>query len=330
MQLFFVLSGFLITTILISEKEYPISYYLKRFYWRRSLRIFPLYYLYIALVGIVYSVSLIPENYQSYLPYLLSYTFNFMPLIRPFEFDIAFTHFWSLAVEEQFYLLWPLMIFVLNNRQIKFLLITIIIGCPIFRYFIHEWLVINEYEQVGEIIYRLTPSQLDGFAFGALIPVFGLSYRQANYNTPLVIGLSVFFSLGFWNLLTSDHGLTSFGYAIGETHNFQHIWSYSIVNGVSVLLILQVMNSNGLLNRFFSNKALVQIGRVSYGMYVYHWIILAFFRTTVSIYFPNRWVSFIIYFILVYIISYLSFVFFEKYFIQLKSAKFSRALNEQR
>ena len=331
-QLFFVLSGFLITSILLNEKNKTLGVYLKRFYWRRSLRIFPIYYLYIILVGIVFLATNFPENYNVLAPYLYTYTFNYLPLKEGVQFDVFFTHFWSLSVEEQFYIIWPMVIFLFNKKTLKYILVAIIIGSPIFRFFVAEWLISNNYlsSEIGEIVYRLTPSQLDGFAFGALIPIFNLGDKKWNFSWLLYLSLALFVIVGITVYALFDgnlnHGITSLGFPIGETAHYQHVWSYLLINLVSLTLILFVLKKQSLFSRVMSSKFFVEVGKVSYGMYVYHWVIIAFFRKTISLYIPNHLISFIIYFILVYIVSYLSFRLFENYFIKLKDKKFNTSV----
>lgn len=328
-QLFFVLSGFLITSILLNDKKYPLGFYLKRFYWRRSLRIFPLYYAYIMFIGIVYLIANLPDSYAENLPWMLTYTFNYVPLFRPREFDIAFVHFWSLAVEEQFYLIWPLIIFLFSNNQLKYVTLIIIVGCPFFRLLAYEWLLQNNYQDIGQTIYRLTPAQLDAFAIGSIIPIFKLSWTNKFTKSVSQFILLLFIGFGVWNMLSLELGYTTLGYPIGSTDNSQHIWSYTLINAGSAILILYLISQEGSkLSQILENRILVEIGKVSYGMYVYHWIILAFFKKIVAPHIESRVISLFLHVLVVYFISYLSFRFFEKYFIDLKSKKFSSKSHE--
>ena len=119
-QLFFVLSGFLITDILLRMKEkFGAGDYFKKFYGRRFLRIFPLYYLYLLIIFIV-TVIVIQYDYrvtymertQDHLPYALTYIYNFFNASSAYDGESwLIGHLWSLSVEEQFYLFWPLLIF---------------------------------------------------------------------------------------------------------------------------------------------------------------------------------------------------------------------------
>lgn len=114
-DLFFVLSGFLIVTLLLREKDRNGRISMRDFYIRRTLRIFPLYFLVVGLVGAAAFIfdrgTLTREDFLGDLPYLLTYTTDFVS-IRTEVLDVT----WSLAAEEQFYLVWPWLILALTHR----------------------------------------------------------------------------------------------------------------------------------------------------------------------------------------------------------------------
>ena len=140
-QLFFVLSGFLITGILLDMKEYlPTKEYYLKFYGRRFLRIFPLYYFYLlSMSGItawLKSLAFRPNKMQIFLdqaPYAAIYVYNFFYASNQFEHTALLEHFWSLSVEEQFYIFWPLMIMLTPKKHVKKLFIAAIFGGWAFR-----------------------------------------------------------------------------------------------------------------------------------------------------------------------------------------------------
>jgi peptidoglycan/LPS O-acetylase OafA/YrhL len=321
-QLFFVLSGFLITSILLDGKQEALGTYLKRFYWRRSLRIFPLYYVYLLGIVLLFLVAQQPPDFLRKLPYLLLYNYNHYPLFNSLSIDTTFTHFWSLSVEEQFYLFWPLLIFFLPERPLKILLIVIIVSSPLIRWVAFEWLSTHDYpaDDLGQIVYRLTLSHFDGFAFGALIPLYKLQQR-AQLGKKLLLGSSIlFFLLGAINIATTAAPISSWGFPNGGTDNYQYVWSYTVINLLSLSLIITVLSSHESmwLRKFFETPLLVHIGKVSYGMYVYHWILLAGYRKILHPFIGYRPLSFVIYLMLTFAVSWLSFFFFERYFINLK------------
>ncbi len=306
-QLFFVLSGFLITSILLKEKEAPLGYYLKRFYWRRTLRIFPLYYLYIVLAGLSFVATGLPGEYFQYLPFLGTYTFNFYPLVKSYSYEDAFfMHFWSLSVEEQFYLIWPLVIFFCNRKTLGVILLLILVGAPLTRLVLADAMMARNYlpHYVGETVYRFTLGQWDGFAFGAMIPVFSLGSRNLPAGKLLIATTTLFVILGFWNFQSLaqqglDIHLSSLGYQIGEMVNYQHAWSYTLLDFIFFLLILFVTYppeaSKNAVDKVFGNSVLVYFGKISYGLYVYHWIITMAFNKYLKNWFPSPWLGLLAY-----------------------------------
>ena len=132
-DVFFVLSGFLISTILIHSKNKTnnILKSLKTFYMRRFLRIFPLYY---SVIIVLYILN--PHNYRNDFIYDLLYISNFYMGIKG-DFTSVTPHFWSLAVEEQFYLFWPILIF-LTPKNKEWIIFSLVFLIGIFSYVYYE------------------------------------------------------------------------------------------------------------------------------------------------------------------------------------------------
>src|ERR1041385_2325106 len=118
-QVFFVLSGFLITSILQTQTDRPFGFFMRRFYWRRGLRIWPLYFLFLALCLIAHACLRIPETWPSAWPWLASFTYNIVRISPHFADSDYFGHFWTLCVEEQFYLVWPFAVFFLPLKYFR-------------------------------------------------------------------------------------------------------------------------------------------------------------------------------------------------------------------
>lgn len=329
-QIFFVLSGFLITTILLASKTHSFTNYVKRFYWRRALRIFPLYYFYLLVIVGVYLLAATPENFIQKSPFLFTYTFNYYPLFYGYDYDAFFTHLWSLSVEEQFYLFWPFAIFFLSIRHLRYLVLAAVFFTPIARYISGE-LLYNPNQEIhllGEIVYRLTLSHLDAFAMGAAIPIFKLGSVVKNKQRWLVLFTVTLVAIGILNLYylnTQDNSLkiSSLGYPIGGMGNMQHVWSYTILNLWSAALILYLSSSKiaerNLLVRGLESNFMVTVGKISYGMYVYHWVIFVVHKKFLHSLLGPPLVSFLVYFALVFVVSYLSFYLFEKRFLAWKN-----------
>ena len=333
-QLFFVLSGFLIIGILWKDKSAPgpLGDKFRNFWIRRSLRIFPLYFGYIFLMGITYLVLHSPSVLPQYLPYLLTYTFNYS-LHLPTAQGPSFTFLWSLSIEEQFYLLFPLIIFFCPPRFIRALMVTTIAAAPLIRYGLGEYYRYKGYspELIVNNVYFNTLSHVDAFFLGGVIPVFALHRRVRSPQTLFLLSLAAAFGAGLWNYCTQDHAghyAADLGYAHGlqYTGNNIHIWQYTFLNlaFASLLLVLVSDNAGGRfswLRRLMENEWLVRIGKVSYGMYIFHAGMMHFIyehipANTILV----KSLLFIPYVLLVYLLATLSFRFYESPFIKLKES----------
>lgn len=208
LQSFFVISGFLLTMILLKEKEkgFPFGHYLKNFYLKRFYRIFPLYWAFLALFGLIlfiFGVTQVPlfsglmQEYKQNWLFLWTYTYNFKELanfLQDLNCNLSpfFSHLWSLSVEEQFYLMLPFMVFFLSKDNLKRLVLAIIIGSPLLRlgtYFYFNHLAFTpEYAEyfskddflkeswVAVIILRSTWCQLDCLAFGMALALWDFKW----------------------------------------------------------------------------------------------------------------------------------------------------------
>jgi peptidoglycan/LPS O-acetylase OafA/YrhL len=162
-DLFFVLSGFLITSILIGQKNSNRFY--QDFYWKRSLRILPLYILTIALVWVFF-------HQTTYMLMALFFVVNFAGIARVHVVGEV-GPFWSLGIEEQFYLVWPTLVRRLTVRQILRSSIAIGLGCIVLRMLL---------ALRGHHDYGLTPQRCDGLAFGSAL---ACHFSLAGANTRL-------------------------------------------------------------------------------------------------------------------------------------------------
>src|SRR5262245_1853423 len=169
-DLFFVLSGFLITGILYDSRNKP--HYFRNFYMRRVLRIFPLYYGVLALLFVL--APLIPLLRGPTLDYLVErqawawlYAVNIY-VAEQGEWSLYYiNHFWSLAIEEHFYLFWPLIVFLLARRPRTLIAVSLGLSlCAMLAQGI-GWLMGLTWFTVGV----LTPFRLDGLALGAFLAV---------------------------------------------------------------------------------------------------------------------------------------------------------------
>ncbi len=330
-QLFFVLSGYLIIGILWREKfaQTPTAYKFKKFWIRRALRIFPLYFGYIAFLVLSYVIFHSPATVPEYLPYLLTYTFNYS-LYLPEIIGPVFTFLWSLSVEEQFYIFFPFIILLCKPKFTRNLMIAIIIGGPLIRYGLGLW-----YQSKGIVdnvvassVYWNTFSHLDAFFMGGIIPVLALDKKIKKPQLIFFASLIIVFVAGLINYIYVKDGnpyITDFGYHHGQTNLYDHVWPYTLLNCLFASFILLLVSDNKtafvkwLCNKLETNWV-VRIGRVSYGMYVFHWVIVVYFYH--HLFHTNnlllKTALFPLYVLIVYIVAEISFRLFESKFLILK------------
>ena len=270
-DLFFILSGFLITGILYDSRAAPG--YFKNFYMRRVLRIFPLYYFVLALVFFV--VPQIPVLSGSLLAGLRAhqgwawlYAVNIYLSIQGGWTLAYLDHFWSLAVEEHFYFVWPLVVFLLGRRPrvlmgAAALIAALSYGGRIVASLLGVRLVVTTV---------LTPFQLDALCLGGLFAVLA---RQGGGVRVLRRGVWLTALPGAALLLVS-HGLPStFAHGSPLTVAFR--------SGPFRLLLLALLlwaltaPASALVSRFFRSPVMVWLGKYSYGLYVYHHFLSYYF-----------------------------------------------------
>jgi peptidoglycan/LPS O-acetylase OafA/YrhL len=285
-QLFFVLSGFLITDILLKMKEkLPRREFFTKFYGRRFLRIFPLYYFYLLLlIGLIFLLptlnlkGLKPELGKGFFNQIwvaAFYLYDFFHASLFFERSRFFTHLWSLSVEEQFYLLWPLLIFLTPRAKFKQLCLTAIgLGflfrlaiTLIYRTQFFPYLLSDPQQAVNVLPF----SHLDAFAFGAYISQFKIPQPRLQL---LALTITVP-ALGLLTDFLSKGTLTlALGYDLPMTGFYKEVWGYTLLNYLFAALIYNVARTQFLTN-ILESAPLRYLGKISYGLYVYHYGIIA-------------------------------------------------------
>ena len=263
--LFFCLSGFLITQILLDSVGEPNG--LMRFIARRTLRIFPLYYVVLLLILVVLpAIDSLPDLYRYDVANavgLWTYLSNWMV---PGHLDeTGLSHFWSLAVEEQFYLFWPLLVLLLRSPN-RILVVSIMLAIISLLCRIYWWDKPNGHD----INYYWTICRMDGLALGAAAAACWSEARirgwiQVNINRVL-IGTGLLFCLV--GLLTRGYPRTSF---LGQTLGYSTLaLCFSVLVFALALQDQCLVKQAQSLTSWLRFQALTQIGKYSYAMYVFH------------------------------------------------------------
>jgi peptidoglycan/LPS O-acetylase OafA/YrhL len=284
-QLFFVISGFLITGNMLRDKGLAARPFFGGFYRRRAARIFPVYFAYLALLAVLSGATSKASEFRAYWPYLVTYTYNLAHLRSDFVFSFWFGHFWSLCIEEQFYLVWPLVVYVLSPKHLRVAVIAMIVAAPASRAFAEIVLArhLPDAPAVGDAVYWFTPSHMDGFAFGAAIAVYRatewlrrpVEWLYAAVAATAVLGLGNLWLIERSGQMPAGENWTSLGYPIGGIANGQHVWSYTVLNLTCALLVFCAAQGKlAWLNRPW----LAYVGRISYGAYVVHRAVILLVR----------------------------------------------------
>lgn len=306
--LFFVLSGFLITGILVEAKTEKFSEYLRAFYIKRTLRIFPLFYAYLALNFVTLLFSWRPtDGYIWYVLYLQNYHIGY-EINRGGNLPGIVGHTWSLAVEEQFYLIWPFVVYWLNRKKLVWLCFLLIIISPISR-----WAILHSYGNVYMANVTLL-SCLDMMAYGALLALL----RKSEMGTKYVY---TFFAIGcaLLGYAVYELGISAFWYPQEWVNSAFYLFTALAFIFGMVIWSVTVKKSTRLV-RLLTIRPLQFTGKISYGLYIWHSIIfLAVERLTAkSSVLSMAIVSVPLALVLTYVASCFSFYFFEIYFLNFK------------
>ena len=264
-ELFFVLSGFLITGILLDTKREP--HYFRNFYARRVLRIFPLFYLLAVFSFVVLPHLPLPpikagrfnsvgSDQWMYWTFLVNVAIAKVNLYRHGIMDVA----WSLSIEEQFYLLWPLIVLGLRRRTLMIMCAFIIAGSPLLR--LAAW----ELGFTGKQIYVLTPFRLDGLAAGALLAGLvrssGRDRLVTSRNASIVAAVGLVLFIGSVVIAGDPESEGRLVSIVG--------CSGAAIASLGLLSLTLSLPARSRLIGFFSSGAMRMFGKYSYALYLVH------------------------------------------------------------
>lgn len=241
-DLFFVISGYLITSILLASKEKP-GYYVN-FYARRGLRIWPLYYLLLVFVFVAspHLGDWADQRIDFHIYHWRYYALYTQNLVLPQLGSFALVITWSLCVEEQFYLVWPVLVRVCSRRTLERIVLTTFALEPLIRLGLQHF--------GSPFLSYYTPARLDAIAAGALVALRPRWLKHAWLAAPAA-----------YVLLCRKEFVVSYS-ALALT--FAWLVSYAVANGSRVLRFAPL--------RF--------LGKISYGVYIYHTIFFVLYWST--------------------------------------------------
>ncbi|HVJ07682.1 MAG TPA: acyltransferase [Acidisarcina sp.] len=277
-DLFFVLSGFLITRILVGTRDK--SGYWWRFYSRRGLRIWPLYYAFLFVnaglivasshVGFLERIIHSSANLRAHplsiaTPWVLYLVLaqNFYPATL-FSFKDFTSITWSLCIEEHFYVVWPLLVRRLSIPRLRVILVLLLLLSPIARLVAFLSFHGGNYDVYYQMVNRVTPFHLDGLIAGCLL---ALSWNPLEPRRYARVFVALFLGGGIVSavlLRFVNHGIA-----------FSFVFSClaALFAGLVGLALM------GWQLRFFSNSILRYIGTISYGLYLIHPTVFLIFQS---------------------------------------------------
>ena len=284
-ELFFVLSGFLITGILYDTRNDP--HCLRNFYIRRTLRIFPLYWATLAVV--LAAALLVHARMDTAVLGWVAYVGNLLPFLHRADAGSTYAlvtqgdllsarhppltehigHFWTLCVEEQFYLAWPAMVLLLRRRKALIGVCTaLIVLCPAARLLAQAhapaWML-------GlDLNYRLTVFRVDAFAYGGLLALVRRGPGLRRLNRVAGIGLAVM--LAVTAVLVGPHLLDPLRGRVYLYPAWDYTWGLVMTDAVCFCVLVKALEPGSWVSRGLSHRWLRWIGGISYGAYVFHYI----------------------------------------------------------
>jgi peptidoglycan/LPS O-acetylase OafA/YrhL len=296
-SLFFVLSGFVITRILIHGKT--DNHYFASFFLKRILRIAPLYYMFLIIwfgvLPLIIQVASVPlSNQLPYYFYLQNVFSTFgVPLNGP-------PHFWSLAVEEHFYMMWPFAVFYIPTKHLGK-----VIGASVCLILLLKCIMI----QNKLPIHDFTLTRMDQILMGSYLALLELK----GYFKPQSVRYYLKLAFLVIPLALILHILGS------HFHFAKELFKYSLLGIVfaSFLAVVLSLKSTSIVNRLLAIRALQYLGRISYGIYVWHVIALIFLQFFFLT--KTMFVDILITVGLTLLFAHISYFYFESHFIRLKN-----------
>ncbi|HEV8315485.1 MAG TPA: acyltransferase [Burkholderiaceae bacterium] len=277
--LFYVISGYVITRGFLVVRDPPLTAgeRYRGFLWRRALRIVPVYGLYLAINALVLWPQ--PEQAAAWreLPSLLGFVFNWQMIFAGGGAWGPFGHLWTLSVEQQFYLVFPLLVLLLPARVQWRATLALVLAGPVLRW---AWSSALPFEDAGQrafAVYAASFCHVDAFLLGSLIARGGSRLPAARPVWAMALGAAALY-VGSYLLINRSLGAQGIdvlrnivsGVLTGQG---REVFVYVAVDLLAAALLVQALRG-GALARALAWSPLAHVGRVSYGGYLFHALIL--------------------------------------------------------
>lgn len=307
-DLFFVSSAYLITELLFREHDSTGGVDARAFYLRRMLRIFPLYYAFTIFAIFIFPLfadDAVPSRRHSF--GLLTYTFNWVVSFSGYPAKSFVNHLWSVSVEEQFYLFFPLIIWLIGIKNLKFVAVAFLCIATISRLFMIET---DFFVSAEQAMWVSTLTRLDPLAAGILLAVY-MREKKITLLTSSFYRLTVILlSIIVLSVLSSFFSV--------ESNVYYALLMYPAATLACVIIIWAAISPNSDFSKF---APLIYLGKISYGLYIFHLAGLQIARYLLGFTLKNNYSavsSAILGFVLTLIFAVVSYHLLEKPFLKLK------------
>jgi peptidoglycan/LPS O-acetylase OafA/YrhL len=312
----------------LKMRALSLGQYFGQFYLKRAFRILPAFLVFFPIGVVLYFTFprwlAFGSNLGHYWIYIATFTFNQPQLRAVAAGGFWFAHLWSLSVEEQFYVVWPWLIFFLPMNWLKKIVPGWIILAPVLR------LILPSLYGVG---LARTPiladssllCQADAFAIGGCVAIFRDQLPHQSKKLLWIMTIAVI-AIGLVNYFAGASAAGPYWRTLGWPHhffgqfNYQYVWSYSVINVWAATLILACLQ--GTAPVILNFPPLVFLGRISYGAYLSHAPLLGvyfYYLRPIDTFSVRGLVIFLIWFANVILVSWLSFRFIELPFLRIKN-----------
>lgn len=256
---FFVISGFLITRLLLKERQASGTNSLKRFYFRRFFRIFPPFYAYLAVLGVLWLAGMEPDRPMSFLR-AATYSWNYYRAGGSWVLG----HTWSLSLEEQFYLVWPVCLLLLGHKKSRGFAMGVILLSPLSR-IVSYYLLPGLRGQLGAMLHTRLDTIMLGCLLALLFDDAELMGTTDRFLRPWILGIATFFVLILNPWLTIRfRGYYSLPFGV----TLEGL-------GVAFVLLYVVRKPASMAGRFLNRPWIRHVGVISYSLYLWQQLFTA-------------------------------------------------------